>query len=29
MIIAGWMKLTPAEMFKVSEADKKDVKVEF
>lgn len=29
MIIAGWMKLTPAEMFKVSEEDKKDVKVEF
>lgn len=29
MIIANMMKLTPKEMFEVSEADKKDVKVEF
>ncbi|MBU2561445.1 MAG: LemA family protein [Nanoarchaeota archaeon] len=29
MIVANVMKLTPKEMFKVSEEDKKDVKVEF
>lgn len=29
MIVAGMMKCSPKEMFQVSEADKKDVKVEF
>jgi LemA protein len=29
MIMAGWMKLMKKEMFKATEAEKKDVKVEF
>ena len=29
MIVAGWMKLQPKEMFKVSEEEQQDVKVEF
>ncbi len=29
MIVAGWMKLTPEEMFKATESDRKDVKVKF
>ncbi|MBI4376016.1 MAG: LemA family protein [Elusimicrobia bacterium] len=29
MILAGWMKLSPREMFKVDSGDREDVKVEF
>ncbi len=29
MIVARWMKLTPEELFKASEADRKDVEVKF
>jgi LemA protein len=29
MVVAGWMKYQPEEMFKAAEAEKKDVKIEF
>ena len=28
-LVAGWLSLTPAELFKVAEADKQDVQISF